>query len=189
MYRGSIGDFGSHYPILAGAVAQLIRRAGSAVLEFGSGDWSTPMLHYMCKYAKLDLYTADTDTRWLSRYKEYARGGHRVELALSWHEYYQRRVEGMLDGTRQVLAFVDCAPGEDRRWIIEQLAASDSVLAVVAHDSERDFNSGANYGYEHVVGKFKHVSEFRRFRPYTLIMSNVQKFDIDECDRTWEPPV
>lgn len=179
--KGSIGDYGSHYPVLAAVVARcLAMRSPIRVLELGAGDWSTPMLHYMCKATGSMLQTAETDVNWLERFKEYEGPSHQLSIVDSWED---------CDLLAQAwdAVFVDCAPGEARHKAIEQLVKAGSVHTIVAHDSERDYGTGANYMYEKVTPLFKYVSEFRRFRPYTLIMSNVEPFHIEEVDRTWTP--
>lgn len=175
MYRGSLGDYGSHYPILAAAVA----RTAGPVLELGAGDWSTPMLHYMCKAMGRHLDTCDSDPKWLDRFGEYRSEHHQlINMHSNW--------VALVNVVRFGVAFVDSAPGEGRVQWIERL--KDRTHFIVAHDSERDHGTGANYMYERVTPLFKYVSEFRRFRPYTLVLSNVEPFEIDECDRVWEPP-
>lgn len=174
----SLGDYGSHYPILAAAVA----KTTGPVLELGAGHWSTPMLHYMCREWR-QLITAETDFGWLKQFVEgYSRHPihefHHVTDWTQWDVLEKRAPYGV--------AFVDCAPGEIRHELIRRLQGRAHFI--VAHDSERDYNTGANYMYERVTPLFKYVSEWRRYRPYTLILSNVEPFVIEECDKVWRPP-
>ena len=55
------GDFGTHMVPLVNAV---MNTTGD-VFEMGSGDYSTPLLHYILTNQKRNLLTADTDLKWL----------------------------------------------------------------------------------------------------------------------------
>lgn len=168
----------THYPILAASVA----RTSGPILELGCGDGSTPMLHYMAGLTGRYLLSADIDQGWIDRY---AAGygcprRHEFSLVRNWKDWSR------LTETRWGVAFVDLSPGEDRHLVIAKLKGFADII--VAHDSERDYNVGADYKYERVKPLFKHVSEWRRFRPYTLILSDTIPFLIEECDQRWTPP-
>lgn len=173
----SLGDYFSHYPVLAAAVV-----AGKGeVLEFGSGYGSTMMLHYMCKAMGVDLTTLDTDKAWLSRFDRYASAQHTFGHLQDGNTIlaYAESLRGPLG-----CAFVDCAPGDVRYKVI--IALANKARFIVAHDSERDHGTGANYQYELAEPHFKYVTEFRRARPYTKIFSNVEPFVIEDCDKEWD---
>lgn len=174
----SLGDYGSHYPILAAVVA----KATGPVLELGAGHWSTPMLHYMCRSMNRDLVTIDNQDSWAAQFKNYNTGRHTIMHLLDPQNWAPVPVDKWLHWG---VAFVDCAPGEARHELIRRLHGHADFI--VAHDSERDYNTGANYMYEKVTPLFKYVSEWRRYRPYTLILSNVEPFEIEECDKIWRP--
>jgi len=171
-----MGDYGSHFPILATAVARTV----GPVLELGCGDWSTPMLHYMCKNRY--LLSADGDLEWLRKFA----GGyscprrHEFRHVPNWEQWTA------LEDLHWSVALVDCAPGEERWKLIKRLA--HRCMYIVAHDSETDYKSGGNYQYDKIIPLFEYVSEFCRFRPYTLVLSNEREFGIEECDKTWKPP-
>lgn len=167
------------------------------MLELGSGDNSTPMLHYLC--AGRLLITADTDNAWLDKYAP----GYSAPGA---HEFQQVKQSGdpkLPDVTRWIqgwrewstvesignwgVVFADCAPGEARHELM--IRAAHRAQLVVAHDSEKDYEAGGNYTYDVAAKHFQYVTEFRRFRPYTLIMSNVMPFPIEECDKIWKHTV
>jgi len=170
-------DYASHYAVLAAATA----KGAGQVLELGCGEGSTPMLHYICKMTGRVLTTLETDATWLKKYEQYRSQGHRLYHVTDWD-----RLNEYLDHEAWFsVVFVDNAPGESRVKLISRL--KDRARFIIAHDSERDWGTGANYRYETVKPMFKYVTEFRRWRPYTLILSNLQPFEIDECDRTWKP--
>lgn len=184
--RGSIGDYGSHVPILAACVARAARlRPSQPILELGAGDNSTPLLHYACKGAGIPLVTLETDAKWLSRFSEYGCAGHQISEVATWTPEIVSVKNWFAEADKWSVAFVDNSPGETRHINIQALAAQASVLVV--HDSETDYNTGADYKYDRIMGLFKYVSEFRRFRPYTLILSNTEPFEIEPVDKEWTP--
>ena len=65
-------------------------------------------------------------------------------------------------------------------------SAGDLGRFIVVHDTERDYGTGANYGYEHLDATFKHMTEFRRARPYTKVYSNIEPFPVEQCDAEWD---
>lgn len=167
--------YGSHFPILAAAIA----RSKGAILELGSGDWSTPMIHYAAAHRY--VLTADTDLEWLRKFSEgYAcPRKHEFQHVTDWKKFSIPPIEFGV-------AFIDCAPGEERYELAIRVA--HRTQWVICHDSEKDYESGGNYMYDRATPHFKYVTEFRRFRPYTLILSNTAPFEIDKCDQTWVPP-
>ena len=168
-------SYNSHYSVLAGVVAG----TQGPILELGAGDGSTPMLHYIASTMDRPILTADTNAEWLAKYVGYGTHLHTFKFVEGWKEFKD-------PFERIGCIFIDCAPGEAREHLARRY--KNRADFVVCHDSEKDYASGGNYQYEKVIPEFKHVSEFRRFRPYTLIMSNVRNFHIPECDRTWTPP-
>jgi hypothetical protein len=173
-------DYATHYPILAAVVAKVCGN----VLELGCGEGSTPMLHYMCKAMKCPLYTYESDPVWLARYRAYAVPEHWMFHARDWAEWMNMQDEVYLN-RKWGVAFVDCAPGEMRAPLIAWLKGK--ARFIVTHDTETDYATGANYKYEPVFGLFKYRAEFRRWRPYTTVLSDDEPFEIDECDRVWVP--
>lgn len=173
-------DYASHYAVLAAAVA----RTPGPVVEFGCGEGSTPMLHYLCQAQGKTLLTLESNLDWLNRFTAYSTPSHNLYFVKDWLDWMHG--QGTIGKwAKWGVAFVDSAPGEMRRPIIEWLRERAQII--VAHDSERDYATGANYQYERVKPLFKHVSEFQRWRPYTLILSDEVPFFIEPCDQKWIP--
>mgnify|MGYP001568001704 CR=1 FL=1 len=182
--------YGSHFPILAAALA----RTTGPVLECGIGDFSTPMIHYATMPNRL-VVSADTDPDWICKFKGYSSNRHNFYLVEPAGDDalppVTRKIEGwqkfsIIDQFSWGCVFLDCAPGEARHEIAIRL--SKRAELIVAHDSETDYQSGGNYQYDKAKPHFRFVSEFKKWRPYTLILSNVMEFKIEDCDATWEPP-
>lgn len=168
----------THFPILAACLA----RSSGPVLELGTGDGSTPLIHYAACGVRRFVVSADGDLAWLRKYSEGYACPRRHEFIHvgNWDEF------SILEALEWGVALVDCAPGEARYKLAMRLA--NRCKWVILHDTEKDYNVGTNYTYERATPSYKYVTEFRRFRPYTMVCSNVERFGIEPCDRIWEPP-
>lgn len=71
--RSELG-VGSH---MASLVTMVMNTDGP-VLEMGSGDFSTPLLHAVCSRSKRFLLTTDTDKKWLNYF---------IDLETEWHAF------------------------------------------------------------------------------------------------------
>ena len=175
--------YGTHFPVLAAAVA----KTTGPVLELGMGEFSTPMLHYMCEGERRYLLSVDANREWVDKYRAYEGKHHSIQLERDWAEAVAYALD-QCDAYSVI--FVDFAPGEMRAPVIERL--KDKGHFIVAHDTEecdRDkYPSGANYGYEPVFKLFTYRQDFKRWRPYSTIVSMFAPFYIAEGDREWQPP-
>lgn len=169
-------SYESHYV----ALASLVARTNGPVLELGVGEGSTPLLHYLCRGRR--LVSADNGREWLRRFGGYdIPGQHEFVYVEDWD-----KLDGIIEReVRWSVALVDFAPGEKRISAAMQL--KDVCDYIICHDSETDFGAAGNYQYHTIVPSFKYVSEYKRFRPYTLILSNVGPFEVSNCDLKWSP--
>ena len=187
------GGYETHFPVLAAAVAM----TKGPVIEFGCGWFSTPMLHKMCEVMGRRVYTVESDVEWAKTFGWMDPVWESIVMkpktvgSLSHHSMSTgallEDLKRMIDKIdyRWGVCFVDSQPGEERKNIIQFMA--DKADIVIAHDSERDYDSGTNYEYETVTPLFKYVKEYRLMRPYTLIMSNTIDFPLSEEEQTWAP--
>jgi hypothetical protein len=163
----------SHYPVLATAVA----RTNGPVLELGCGYGSTPLLHLMCSYRPRTLYSLDADRKWIRRFKSLETDWHKIV----WVKDTKWRIPRF--PVYWSVAFVDCAPGEVRKDLIRQLKGKAEYI--LAHDSEKDYEAGGNYGYEDLFETFSYIEEYRYLRPYTLVFSDEKKLGISSVEKEW----
>jgi hypothetical protein len=64
----------------------IVQKTTGPIIEFGSGDGSTDVLHEMCKKNKRLLITLDDDLNWLDRYRrKYLGDGYNLENT-GWHK-------------------------------------------------------------------------------------------------------
>lgn len=129
-------EYGTHLTPLIGMVGA----TSGPVLELGSGDYSTPILHSLCAKKRL-LITADQNGEWLSKFLDLESDLHKLYVVKDWEKF------GIVDRKWDV-AFVDHSPGERRVFEIERLRRK--ARFVLVHDSE-----GITYGFEPYFAKYK----------------------------------
>lgn len=156
---------GSHIAVLAAAVA----RTTGPVIECGTGWWSTPLLHLLCKGRR--LLSCETDKEWLSQVQSMESEWHQFKRVEKWADVSQ------IDTVDWAVAFVDGAPGEERIDIIRRLKARTTYI--VAHDTCADRpGSGGNYGWKQLEGLFKYEVIYKGVRPWTTVYSDHKEFEL-----------
>jgi len=164
MNRQDLG-YGSHVPILAAAVA----RTSGPVIELGTGWWSTPMLHMLCKGRY--LLSLETEPGWLANFQFMQSPNHIVRQVDDWWK------EKDIDEKEWAVAFVDSHPGEMRPGLALRL--KERTRFIVAHDTEADIPpSGGNYGWANLKGRFKYEVIYKEVRPWTTIYSDHEEFKL-----------
>lgn len=134
----------THRPLLFLALELTNRRVDIPfnVVEFGSGNGSTPYLRNYCSVNQRPFCSYDSNKEWAEK-----TGAAYVE---NWDSADIWNPCGVL--------FVDHAPGEHRKVALERMA--DRAEIIVVHDTEL-FSAGA-YGFEPLWSKFKYVLHFNR---------------------------
>lgn len=112
------------------------------VLEYGSGDGSTPYIREFCKEHGRRFYSLESNIEWAERM-----GSIHVP---NWHvtdEWFKCGV-----------AFVDLAPGEDRVYAIEKL--KDKADIIVIHDTEE--GGAGDYKFDRIWHLFKYRLNYNK---------------------------
>jgi len=147
----STNDWDSHRPLLWLVVNKL---KPDLTFECGSGMGSTPFLDSVCK----KFVTLENKDEWASKYYNTLNG--LMMKTDNWESVKPIEAD---------LLFVDCAPGEARKLLIEKAANLSKVI--VAHDTE----PGANYvyGMAEVLSTFKYRIDYcPEGKPWTTAVSN-----------------
>lgn len=169
----------SHFPILAAAIA----KTAGPILECGSGDYSTPMIHFLAKDRL--IVTAETDPDWMKGFEKYRTPNHEFHLigdgskakdprdgAVEW-QAWKRIEEVQLD-----VALVDHCPGNFRWQIVQRLKGRCKY--VVCHDVEECWmpkeGNPRGYEWEKARGIFKYEFVWRDYVPYTMVLSDEEEF-------------
>jgi hypothetical protein len=154
----SENDFDSHRELLWLCVNNVSDCRRKAVFEMGCGYGSTKLLYDFCNQNEVGFSSVDTNKEWADRFTK--------ETHLITTETYMNVLDPYLPTG---ILFVDCAPAEIRKDIIEKYR--DDVDVIVAHDSE----PGAEfcYGMSKILSTFKYRIDYRpEGKPHTTAVSN-----------------
>jgi hypothetical protein len=121
--------FASHQP-LTYAIANTIKNG--KVIEYGAGDYSTGLLHYVCEKNENLHFTVENDERWYNRQVALWPGFH-------WHSYikvqdYTDLLDMQFDHSCD-LAFIDSYTWGTRLWAIQQTLACKNWKYMIVHDA------------------------------------------------------
>ena len=159
------GDFGTHMVPLVNAV---MNTTGD-VFEMGSGDYSTPLLHYILTNQKRNLLTADTDLKWLDLFtylkNEYHEFKHVKVYDDDWSLNPKPNKWDEIGNQKWSVVFIDHRPGERRKVDIDRFKNDAEIIVV--HDTET-----SSYNYESALSKFKYRFDYRVYKTYTTVVSN-----------------
>jgi len=149
--------WGTHLPVLASVVA----RTKGPVVELGAGNYSTPLLHLLCKGRR--LLTAESNAEWMAKFEKLASPDHEFLRVKSWDD-----CPGVFDVPWSV-AFVDHAPGSRRDKDLTRLATK--ATHIVLHDAQR-------HDYAEAIATFKHKVLWTWNRPHTIVLSQSVPFEL-----------
>lgn len=154
----SENDWDSHRPLLYLAAMQPFV---NNIIEAGVGYGSTPLLHSL---KNKRVYSFETNIEWANKFEAAVISEYKSLYRLVDNDDI-KRLYGNID-----LFFVDCAPAEERKGLIEKFANHAKVI--VAHDTE----DGAEYvyGMKEILSTFKYRLDHKsEGKPQTTAVSNV----------------
>lgn len=126
------------------------------VIEYGSGYFSTPLLHWLLAGTGRKLKTYESVPEYYSFAKNFRSRTHSIVLIDDWDKI---EVKG-----HPSVVFIDHVT--DRR-AVDALRWKDSADYIVLHDSETD-----TYKYSTVYPQFRWRYDWRFCNPYTTVLSN-----------------
>lgn len=148
----------SHLPILI----KVIQSSVGPVLELGAGQFSTPVMHWLCLEAKRKLVTYENDLKYYAANRAFQAQNHDVIFVDDWDK-------AVIDHTHWGVAFVDHRPADRRKVEIARLSSITDYIVV--HDTE----AASDYAHGFVKASFplfKYRYNYRRQKPYTSVLSN-----------------
>ena len=167
--------WGSHQPVLIHALNTI--REGS-VLECGMGDYSTPLMHFLCKKLGRQLISVVNDSQWFNKFIHYHSDKH--EMILFKDDLLVDKHYDFLNSKYSV-AFVDVHATmylesvSLRQFLVRNVNAD----YIVVHDTETVVNcvkSGV-FTYDYDFSSFRHVLHFKELQPMTSVLSNLETID------------
>lgn len=103
--------YASHLPLLAYAAAF----TSGPILELGTGDYSTPLLHQWARHNGRPVISVENDAAWFNRMKAvYGIWPHIFELTINWEKWSP-------PGVDFGLAFIDFEPHELRPQVLAHI--------------------------------------------------------------------
>lgn len=160
----SIHPVGNQLHPFATHIGPLFRAAIAStgpILELGTGNSSTTMLHAIAISQNRTLVSVDNNLDWLNLFLDYNRGLHSFMYVPppfnSWGNIGIHNLWG--------LVFIDHAPGEDRKKAISRLRNNADILVI--HDTE--FHG---YEYKSIATTFKYHTNITHITPETGVLSD-----------------
>jgi hypothetical protein len=120
------------------------------------------MLHLLCR--NRPLVSIETDASWLGRYADLENKDHQFHHVQDWDS------AEIIDRGEWDVAFVDHAPGNRRVPEIRRLMKNTRLIVI--HDTE-----DAGYGFESVLPEFKYRFDYKRWEPWTTVVSMSESFE------------
>ncbi len=163
---GHIKGFSSHNTLLIRAILM----SKGDVCEVGSGLFSTPILHALCKAMGRNLVTYENNDTWFTFAKYFQSRLHRIRKIESWDNMDFKRHWGVV--------FLDHAPANRRPQ--DMINFKDTADYIVMHDTTPKEDS--KYGYSKAWKHFKYRYDWTAYTPHTSIVSNF--YPLEKFDRT-----
>jgi len=151
-------QWGSHIPILS----RVLDITDGAVLELGTGVWSTALMDLMCAETKRKVISYDNDPAWFDANKErWQSDYHDIRLIEDWDSID-------LKEHFWSVAFIDHKPASRRKNDMERLA--NLAQFVLIHDSEPESDKYFKYSWKYKFYKYRY--DYTKCRPHTTVLSN-----------------
>jgi hypothetical protein len=142
----------THMPMLL----KTVQSTSGAVLEIGSGLYSTPLLHWLCAEDRRKLVTHEAKDEYYNWAKKYQSKTHSITKSLDG-----------LEKLKWSVVFID---GEEIDRADLAILFKDSAEYVVLHDSDE-----RAYNYDKVFPHFKYRYDWTFATPNTTVLSNFKE--------------
>lgn len=139
-----------------GVLTKVVLASSGDVLEFGSGPFSTPLLHWLCKDMNRLLISYENDLNFFKFAEQFESRLHRIRFVKDW--------DNIDTITHRGVVFVDHHPLERRET--DAIRFKNSSDFVVIHDTEFEDT------FKNVWSNFKHINTWKECRPWVSVVSN-----------------
>jgi len=155
----------THYGILAAMIAKTV----GPIVEFGSGHYSTPMLHYMsCAMNRVAL-SIEVSPDWCKYFEDqFGHGSHK--FFCTENKLVSRAFpESQYHNTKWDVALIDHGPELDRPRCVEMMR--NKAKFIVVHDSEP---LAVAYNWGNIFSTFKYRFYWDFYGNGTMVVSDVE---------------
>ena len=147
-------EWTTHIPMLI----KYVQLTDKPVLELGTGLFSTPLLHWLCKEEGVKLKSYESVSKYYDFAKKFTSKGHSIGLVKDWNE-----IEN--NDNHWGVVFVDHTL--ERRWL-DIIKFSERADYIIVHDSDKI----ETYKYDKVFPLFKYRYDWKACKPWTTVLSN-----------------
>jgi len=146
-------EYTTHIPLLI----ELINHTGGMVVEFGSGPFSTPIIHWLCAKNKRICYTLESDPDYYQFARQFRSRTHKIRLVEDWDKLKFR--------DEYDVVLID---HETERRAKDAIRLKNQANYIILHDTEGE----ERYGYDKVWPHFEHKFTWKNCKPWTTVVSN-----------------
>lgn len=159
MNKNSGASVSSHLP----ALIHCVFSTEGHVIEYGSGFYSTPILHQLIEGGKISdrkLYTIEHNRKYFKKFRHLNYGFHSIMLLENFDDFFIEDNVGVV--------FIDHAP-RDRR-LKDLIKYKDIADYIVYHDFEEND--------KFLLNEFKYSKVYNSYMPFTVVLSNKKEIII-----------
>lgn len=146
-------DWSTHIPMLI----KYVQKTDKNVMELGSGLFSTPLLHWLCRDKKLVTY--ENVPEYYQFAKKFQWKNHSIRFIEDWDKLKTRKHWGVI--------FIDHNDGHRGE---DAIKFKDNADYIIIHDSNADC-----YGYDNIWKHFKYRCDWKECKPWTTVLSNFKE--------------
>lgn len=151
-------NLSKEYTTHMGVLLKVLQMSQGDVVELGTGLFSTPLLHWVCKDMNRLLISYENNSDYYSIARQYQSRLHRIRFVTNYNEVDTK--------THRGLVFIDHQPDETRGDIT--LLFKDSADYIVLHDTEDPETNNYTKAWPY----FKYIYTWKECRPWVSVVSN-----------------
>lgn len=155
-------DLKKAYTTHMGILVKVLSISEGDVIELGTGPFSTPLLHWICKDMGRKLISYETDPDYYNYARQYRSPLHRIRQVPNWDEVDATTHRGVV--------FIDHNPVERRA--IDTIRFKDSADYILIHDT-----SNVNY-FSSIWLHFKYSFTWKECHPWVSVVSNFKDLSL-----------
>ncbi|QQG47699.1 MAG: hypothetical protein HY044_01255 [Candidatus Woesebacteria bacterium] len=150
-------NLGKRYTSYMAILVNILLKSEGDIVELGTGIYSTPLLHWLCRDMNRRLISLESDPEYYNFARQYQSKLHRIKFVANWDEVDISSHMGVV--------FIDHMPSIRRG--IDAIRFRNLADYIVLHDTE-----GTKYGYETMWSHFKYQYTWKEALGWVSVVSN-----------------